>query len=91
MGDFSIVGLLRHHFHTSIISDAPIYVKRKLQKITKLFTLFYTLRNLKKQKTAFLMAIGNIKVLKVTKLKPKTENEKVDTSTNVCYNLQMLR
>ena len=68
--DFRIVGLLRHHFHTSIIADAPIYVKRKLQIITKIFTLFYTLRNLKKQNPGFFTAFRNIKVLKVTKLKP---------------------
>ena len=68
--DFRIVGLLRHHFHTSIIADTLIYVKRKLQIITKIFTLFYSLRNLKKQNPGFFTAFRNIKVLKVTKLKP---------------------
>lgn len=68
--DFRIVGLLRHHFHTSIIADTLIYVKRKLQIITKIFTFFYSLRNLKKQNTIKYHALRDIKYKKVTKMIP---------------------
>ena len=60
----------RRYFHISIIAHSEREVNRKLQIITKIFTFFYSLRNLKKQIPIIFRGFGNIKILKVTKLIP---------------------